>query len=111
VVISEVGSAREQVGANDERGYVVPNPLGDPETATWQSASRERFRPQVNKAALVAAITSVIKGREHWATVRPTLAEESKQRFSVRICVEQHAEILQRAIVRSTTSSGRADHH
>ena len=100
VVISEVGGAREQVGANDERGYVVPNPLGDPEAVTWERAGRERFRPHVNKAALVAAIASVIKSREHWATVRPTLAEESKRQFSVRTCAEQHAKILRRAIVR-----------
>jgi glycosyltransferase involved in cell wall biosynthesis len=98
VVMSEVGGAHEQVGANNERGYVVPNPLGDPETVTWESAGRERFRPQVNRAALVAAIKSVIKAREHWATVRPTLAEESKRRFSVQICVEQYAKILRRAI-------------
>ena len=42
VVISEVGGAREQVGANNERGYVVPNPLGDPLAVTWESAGRER---------------------------------------------------------------------
>jgi len=108
LVMSEVGGAREQVGSNDERGYVVPNPLGDPETATWESAGRERFRPHVNKAALVTAITSVIKNQKHWATARPVLAEESQQRFSVRICAEQHAKILRQAIVRSKTSSDRA---
>ena len=105
VVMSEVGGACEQIGANDERGYVVPNPLGDPETVSWESAGRARFRPQVNKAALVAAITSVIKGRGHWAAVRPILAEESKQQFSVRVCVEQHARVLRRAIVRSPTAT------
>jgi glycosyltransferase involved in cell wall biosynthesis len=105
VVMSEVGGAHEQVGANNERGYIVPNPLGDPETVTWESAGRERFRPQMNKTALVEAIMSVIKGREYWAAVRATLAEESKRQFSVRICVERHARILRRAILHSTISS------
>jgi glycosyltransferase involved in cell wall biosynthesis len=106
VVMSEVGGAHEQVGANNERGYVVPNPLGDPEIVTWESAGRERFRPHVNRGALVTAITSVIKGRDDWATARSTLAKESKRQFSVRICIEQHARVLRRATERSTTPSG-----
>jgi glycosyltransferase involved in cell wall biosynthesis len=100
VVMSDVGGAREQVGVNGDRGYVVPNPLGDPEAASWESAGRARFRPQVNKVELVAAMTSVVKERERWATVRPNLSEESKRRFNARTCAEQHARILSRAAAR-----------
>jgi glycosyltransferase involved in cell wall biosynthesis len=97
VVMSEVGGASEQVGINGERGFVVSNPLGDPCAATWDSASRERFRPQVNKAALTAAMISIINNREHWASIRDTLAAESRERFSARGCAELHAEVLVRA--------------
>jgi glycosyltransferase involved in cell wall biosynthesis len=97
VVISEVGGAREQVGINGERGYVVPNALGDPELVTWRAAVRERFRPQVNKNAMVVAMTAVIRDQEYWAAIRPTLAEASKQRFSAKACAGQHAAVLRRA--------------
>ena len=79
VVMSDVGGAREQVGMNGDRGYVVPNPLGDPETASWESAGRARFRPQVNRVQLVAAMKSVIDKREHWADARTALSEESQK--------------------------------
>jgi glycosyltransferase involved in cell wall biosynthesis len=97
VVMSDVGGAREQIGVNGERGYLVPNPLGDAEAVNWESAGRERFRPQLNKDALVAAMTSVIKDRKRWAEGRLDLAEESKRRFEARTCAEQHARVLRRA--------------
>ena len=75
VVMSDVGGAREQIGLDGERGYVVPNPLGDPEVVTWESIGRERFRPHMNKDALVAAMKSVIRSCEHWAAVRPKSAK------------------------------------
>ena len=97
VIMSDVGGAREQVGLDGTCGYVVPNPLGDPETVSWEAARRERFRPQANKIALVAAMTSVIRDRERWASARPDLVVASKQRFSSRTCAEQHAKVLRRA--------------
>jgi glycosyltransferase involved in cell wall biosynthesis len=105
VVMSEVGGAWEQVGINGERGYVVANPLGDSEVASWEKAGRARFRPQVNKNELVAAMTSVIRHRKHWANARPVLSEESKRRFSARTCAEQHAKVLRRATKRSSPTS------
>jgi glycosyltransferase involved in cell wall biosynthesis len=107
VIMSEVGGSREQAGLDGQRGYLVPNPLGDPETVTWESIGRERFRPHANKSALVAAMKSVISESEHWAAVRPRLARESRGRFSVQLCAEQHARILRRAAAGQTASGGR----
>jgi len=100
VVSSEVGGAREQLGPDGERGYVVPNPLGDPETVSWESAGRERFRPQANRTAFAAAMTSLVTNRDRWAKTRPILAEESKRRFSARTCAKQHANALRAAVAR-----------
>jgi glycosyltransferase involved in cell wall biosynthesis len=100
VVMSEVGGAREQVGATGERGYVVPNPLGDPEAANWESAGRERFRPHLNKDALVAAMASIIEDRKRWASARLDLAEAAKPRFGARTCVEQYTRVLRHAAAR-----------
>ena len=97
VIMSDVGGAHEQVGLDGTCGYVVPNPLGDSESVSWEAAWRERFRPQANKSALVAAMTSVIRDRERWASARPDLVVASKQRFSAQTCAEQHAEVLRRS--------------
>jgi glycosyltransferase involved in cell wall biosynthesis len=102
VVMSDVGGAREQIGTNGERGFVVPNPLGDSEIVSWEAASRGRFRSQVNKEAIVAAMNSVIRDREHWAALRPILAEESRQRFSAKTCAGQYAVTLRRAAASRT---------
>jgi glycosyltransferase involved in cell wall biosynthesis len=97
VIISEVGGAREQVGENGRRGFVVGNPLGDPEVMDWGSMSRARFRPQVNRAALVEAMSAVIADRVRWREARGELRAESVKRFSVDLCIERHADVLTRA--------------
>jgi glycosyltransferase involved in cell wall biosynthesis len=99
VVISDVGGAREQVGLDGKHGYIVPNPAGNSELASWESAARERFRHQTNKDALVRAMNSLIINRKHWEGIRPALAEEAKLRFSADICLARYAETLERATV------------
>ena len=59
-ILSEVAGAREQVGEDGRRGLLVENPLGDPEATDWRSMTRVRFRSQVNRAALVEAMGTVV---------------------------------------------------
>ncbi|UWU89983.1 glycosyltransferase family 4 protein [Bradyrhizobium sp. CB1015] len=98
VVLSDVGGAREQVGTDGSRGFVVGSPLGRAETPSWESAGRMRFKPQPNKEELVAAMRSVIAQREQWSTARQFLAEDSRRRFSATDCAKRHGEVLLRAI-------------
>ncbi len=97
VVLSEVGGAREQVGENGRRGFVVANPLGDPEAMDWRSMARAKFRPQINRAALVDAMSAVVADRDRWRDARAELRAESAVRFSVETCLRRHAEVLTRA--------------
>jgi glycosyltransferase involved in cell wall biosynthesis len=97
IVMSEVGGAREQVGERGEYGYIVPNPLGDPERVSWERAGRERFRSQVNRDDLAAALTAVVDTRERWAAARGALAEHSARRFDAAACAGAHAAILTQA--------------
>jgi glycosyltransferase involved in cell wall biosynthesis len=108
VVISDAGAAREQVGENGCRGFVVGNPLGDPEAVDWPSIARARFHPQVNRAALVEAMCKVVAARDRWRNVRDELSAESVDRFSAEVCVRRHAEVLTRAAAtaRLDTSGG-----
>ena len=98
VIMSDVGGAREQIGDDGSRGYVVSNPIGNPELVSWRAAGRLRFETQLNKTALVNAMLSVIRDREHWAQVRPRLAAASQQRFNARACAEQYARLLRDAV-------------
>ena len=97
VIMSDVGGAREQVGDDGSRGYVVPNPIGDPELVSWKAAGRLCFETQINKNPLVNAMLSVIRDRVHWAQVRPRIAAASKQRFKASACAERHAHVLRDA--------------
>jgi glycosyltransferase involved in cell wall biosynthesis len=97
VVISDVGGAREQVGEGGRRGFVVDNPLSDPEEMDWYRMSRARFRRQVNRTALVDAMSSIVTDRNHWQNIRGELRAESVKRFSAESCVQRHAEVLSQA--------------
>jgi glycosyltransferase involved in cell wall biosynthesis len=98
VVMSEVGGAREQLGTDGSRGFVVANPVGNPEAANWETAGLMRFRPQPNKDELVAAMNSVVAHRNQWSAARRYLSEDSKGRFSAATCSQRHADILFQAI-------------
>jgi glycosyltransferase involved in cell wall biosynthesis len=97
VVLSEVGGASEQVGENGHRGFVVANPLGDPEATDWRRMWRARFRSQPNREALVDAMSAVIAERDRWRDAREELRIDATTRFSAEICLRRHAEVLIRA--------------
>jgi glycosyltransferase involved in cell wall biosynthesis len=94
VVLSDVGGAREQIGNHVDRGYLVPNPLGDPLAVNWESLAAARFQPQVNQDELVTAMDQLARDREHYAANRERLAAESATRFSAVACLERHAAVL-----------------
>jgi glycosyltransferase involved in cell wall biosynthesis len=97
VVLSEVGGAREQVGDSEERGHVIPNPLGDPLRVNWQTMREARFANQVNKEALVAAMSSLVTKRASWLDKRQQLIDESAVRFHPDLCSFRHAQVLKAA--------------
>jgi glycosyltransferase involved in cell wall biosynthesis len=108
VVLSEVGGAREQVGENGRRGFVVGNPAGDAEGMDWRSIGRAQFSRQGNRAALVDAMSAVIANRERWRDAREGLRADAVMRFSADICLQRHAEVLTRAVAGERLSSPAA---
>lgn len=103
VVISEVGGAREQVGTDGSRGFVVANPLGSPENTNWETASLMRFRPQPNKSELVCAMNAIVAHRSAWSAMRCRLSYSFKKQFSANSCAKHHAEVLLHAISQATS--------
>jgi glycosyltransferase involved in cell wall biosynthesis len=97
VVISDVGAAREQLGPQGQRGYVVPNPLGEPLDVDVAAVRAARYQRHANHDALVVAMSTVVKDRSHWAAVREQLRRESIRRFHPDSCLRGHAAALARA--------------
>jgi glycosyltransferase involved in cell wall biosynthesis len=94
VVLSEVGGAREQIGDDPDRGYLVANPLGDPLAVDWAAVGAARYQPQINRDELVTAMRHLIADQERYLGNRERLAAESAARFSADACLAQHAAVL-----------------
>ncbi|MEU0550736.1 glycosyltransferase [Micromonospora sp. NPDC005979] len=93
VVLTDVGGAREQL-ANGRRGHLVANPAGNAELVDWQVINELRYRPQGNRADLVAAMSSMIRDRAVWAADRERLREEAIGLFSPDDSLAGHARVL-----------------
>jgi glycosyltransferase involved in cell wall biosynthesis len=106
VVSSDVGGAREQIGAGGHRGIVVANPLGSDRPLDWIAMRDMRFAPQPNRRQLVSAMLRVQQDRARHLAAREQLAEESNRRFDSTEGVERHARLLQ-AVVHSTAAARR----
>ncbi len=96
VVITDVSGAREQIGDDPARGYVVANPLGDP-LADWSAYAAARYQPQANREELAAAMDRLISDKDQYRRNRRQLAAESALRFSADRWAERHAAVLRRA--------------
>jgi glycosyltransferase involved in cell wall biosynthesis len=106
VVLSEVGGAREQVGEAGERGYVIPNPLGDPFRVNWNTMREARYARQVNREALVTAMSSLVTHQADWLKGRQQLINESAARFHPDVCLSHHARVLLAAAYGEPLGSG-----
>ena len=95
VVLSDVGGAREQVAPG--RGHLVANPAGDPELLDWDVISELRFQPQGNRAALVDAMSSLVRDRSSWAGARERLRAEAIAEFPADLCLRRHGDVLRAA--------------
>jgi glycosyltransferase involved in cell wall biosynthesis len=104
VVLSDVGGAREQVGAGGFRGHLVANPLGDPINIDRDKLWRARFSRQVNREALVDAMSSLVSNRDYYFFNRERLKEESAMRFAPDVCLRSHALVLTNAAERGVVS-------
>ncbi len=96
VVMADVSGAREQIGNDLRRGYVVANPLGD-SLVDWSACSAAKYRPQANREELAAAIERLVSERARYQRDRQRLAAESAARFSAARWAERHAAVLRAA--------------
>jgi glycosyltransferase involved in cell wall biosynthesis len=91
LIHSDCGSGRELVGANGERGILVPNPAGNP-----LEIDRDRFfatiweRNQPNKTMLVDAMSSMITNQAEWMSRREDIQTFAISTFRVRKQAESY---------------------
>lgn len=101
-VLSDVGSAREQIDDDPSRGYVVANPLGsDPLAVDWESIGVARYHSQANREEFATAMDYLVAGRDNYLRGRNKLAAESAERFSADVCLRRHEHVL-RAVANGT---------
>ncbi len=97
VVLSDVGGAREQIGGDPARGYLVTNPLGDPLNVNMERIAAAQYKPQVNRDEFADAMERLVVGRDDYLAGRKELAVESAERFSADACLARHAAVLRAA--------------
>jgi glycosyltransferase involved in cell wall biosynthesis len=93
-VLSDAGAAREQLGPDGERGYVVPNPLGDTTAVDAGAVRAARYRRHANHVELVAAMNKVMRERADWAGRRERLKDDALARFHPDRCLNSYAHVL-----------------
>jgi polysaccharide pyruvyl transferase CsaB len=84
VIHSDCGSARELVGADGERGIVVPNPAGELMGLTMEALGPVVWQPdQRNADALVAAMEQMIQAHRQWEDERERIHLYALNHFGV----------------------------
>lgn len=94
VVMSDVSGAREQLGRDGQRGYLVANPAGPPGSVDWRRIAELRFRPQPNRAELVAAMSALVRDGGTWRARRDRLRREARDLFPADVSLHRHAQVL-----------------
>lgn len=94
VVAGDVGGVREQLGTDPSRGYLVPNPLGDPLKVNFTTIASACYATQINRGELIEAMCALVREREQRAAKREQLAAESAERFHPEHCLRAHADLL-----------------
>ncbi|MGO4706484.1 glycosyltransferase [Microvirga sp. 2MCAF38] len=104
VILSDVGGAREQVGATGQRGYLVDNPIGDALAVNWDTIRNSLYSPQLNRDTLVSAMSRMIEERDLWTERRSVLQTESAERFHPDHALSGHANVLRAAAAKYARS-------
>jgi glycosyltransferase involved in cell wall biosynthesis len=102
VVITDVSGAREQVGGEPARGYVVSNPLGNPLAADWASSAAAQYSAHANRDELASAMETLVLKRDDYLSNRDRLAAESAARFSSATWLRRHDAVLRAAATGAT---------
>lgn len=94
LIHADVGSARELVGEQGERGILVPNPACDPLDMNaslfveqmWQRSHR-------NTGELVQAMSTMIEQRQRWQVERPYIRAYAQENFNLERMIQRYVKI------------------
>lgn len=83
VILSDCGGSRELIGDNEQHGFLVPNPGGDPSTLDWgQVTAPTPAVHALNREAMQRAIASYIANRDDWAKRGDEIAHRARSRWT-----------------------------
>lgn len=102
VVLSDCGGAQELVGRDGSRGYLVPNALGDPLTATPDLIGDPPETEAVeNRRALAEALRSVVSARDEWTARGDEIREYARAALAPARMASDYARIFREVLGRS----------
>jgi glycosyltransferase involved in cell wall biosynthesis len=94
LILSDVGGAVEQVGPDDDRGLLVPNPAGTTSVDLHDIRRLTYARKQPNQEALVDAMGTMVKNWSQWEDRRTSLSAQATRLFDEEHFLESYAEVL-----------------
>jgi glycosyltransferase involved in cell wall biosynthesis len=99
LIHSDCGSAEELVGAEGERGIIVPNPVSAPINLNNELVNR--FSPvleKVNTQALVNAMEQIIVERDLWLARKDHIRAHAAQEFSFENALDAYARLFNKIL-------------
>jgi GT2 family glycosyltransferase/glycosyltransferase involved in cell wall biosynthesis len=99
LIHSDCGSAEELVGAEGERGIIVPNPVSAP--INLNNDLVNRFSPvleKVNTQALVNAMEQIIEERNLWLARKDQIRTHAAQEFSFENALDAYAQLFNKIL-------------
>ena len=95
VVLSECGGSRQLIGREGARGFLVPNPAGDPLSLTPASlADPDAGALARNRTALTEAMLGATSGRFADEDCRDAIRRGARARFGAATMARAHAGVL-----------------
>jgi glycosyltransferase involved in cell wall biosynthesis len=105
LIHSDCGSGRELVGSHGERGILVPNPAGDPlEIDCNRFLATVKKHDQINKTALVDAMSSVILHQEEWRARQSSTRAYARGAFQAREQADAYSKHFRRIVLERSRS-------
>jgi GT2 family glycosyltransferase/glycosyltransferase involved in cell wall biosynthesis len=99
LVHTECGSGRELVGEMGERGFLIPNPAGDPLELTWEIIRQAiPMKQQRSTPALVEAMSEIVLNREEWRARRSGIRNYSVNAFGMESFLQRYQDLFNQVL-------------
>jgi len=101
IIHSDCGSGRELVGANGERGILIPNPIAAPINLTPGPVDKMITQPeQVNTQSLIDAMGEMIDRQAYWQSRKDEMRVYAADIFTQKNTLTAYSKIIRQYALR-----------